>query len=61
MLFVHGGSDEFVPTRMGRELYELCGNAKDMLIVDAAKHADCIVWGTEDYLAKLDEFIAKYL
>ena len=61
MLFVHGGSDEFVPTRMGKELYELCGSEKDMLIVPEAKHADSIVFGTEAYKAKLDEFIAKYL
>ena len=61
MLFVHGGSDDFVPTRMGKELYELCGNEKDMFIVDIAKHADSIVWDTEGYLAKLDEFIGKYM
>ena len=61
MLFVHGGSDDFVPTRMGQELYELCGNEKDMFIVDVAKHADSIVWDNEGYLAKLDEFIDKYL
>jgi len=60
MLFVHGGSDDFVPTRMGEELYALCGSEKDLLIVPKAKHADSIVWGTEAYLDKLDEMLAKY-
>jgi hypothetical protein len=61
MLFVHGGSDDFVPTWMGYELYELCGNEKDLLIVPEAKHADSVVFGTEDYYAKLDEFLGKYM
>ena len=61
MLFVHGGSDDFVPTWMGYELYELCGNEKDLLIVPEAKHADSIVFGTDDYYAKLDEFLGKYM
>ena len=61
MLFVHGGSDDFVPTYMGWELFTRCGSEKDILIIPAAKHADSIVWGTDRYLAKLDEFIAKHL
>ncbi|MBQ7739850.1 MAG: alpha/beta hydrolase [Eubacterium sp.] len=61
MLFVHGGSDTFVPTAMGKELYNLCNTEKDLFIVDKAKHAESIVQDTEGYLAKLDEFIPKYL
>ncbi len=61
MLFVHGGSDDFVPTRMGKELYELCSNEKDMFIVPPALHAESVVKDTEGYYKKLDEFIGKYL
>ncbi|MCR5208538.1 MAG: alpha/beta hydrolase [Eubacterium sp.] len=61
MLFVHGGSDDFVPTYMGEELYNLCNNEKDIFIVPPAKHAESIVQDTEGYFAKLDEFIGKYI
>lgn len=61
MLFVHGDKDTFVPTAMGKELYELCGNEKDILIVEGAVHASSIVADTEGYLAKLTEFIDKYI
>lgn len=61
MLFVHGDKDDFVPTYMGHELYDLCGNEKDILIVEGAIHASSIVVGTEKYLAKLTGFIDKYL
>lgn len=40
MLFVHGGADDFVPTRMSRALYEACASAeKEILIVEGAAHA----------------------
>ncbi|MBR6391886.1 MAG: alpha/beta hydrolase [Eubacterium sp.] len=61
MLFVHGAADDFVPTYMGEELYNLCGNEKDILIVDNAVHASSIVVDTEGYQKKLDEFIDKYI
>ena len=61
MLFVHGGVDDFVPTRMGEELYDLCGNEKDMFIVPNATHAESVVKDTEGYYKKLDEFLGKYL
>ena len=61
MLFVHGGSDDFVPTRMGKELFELCGNEKELFIVPPALHAESVVKDTEGYYKKLDEFLGKYL
>ena len=61
MLFVHGDSDDFVPTRMVFELYDLCGNEKDLLIVEGAAHAESILIGMEKYKAKMKEFIAKYI
>ncbi len=61
MLFVHGGADDFVPTSMGRELYELCGSEKELFIVDGAKHAESVVVDPEGYYKKLDEVIEKYV
>ena len=61
MLFVHGNDDDFVPTYMGTELYELCGNSKEQLLVEGAKHAESVVVNPEAYYSKLDSFIEEYL
>lgn len=61
MLFVHGTADDFVPTAMGKELYELCGSEKELLLVDGAKHAESVVVDTQGYYRKLDEVLAKYI
>ena len=61
ILFIHGGADDFVPTRMGLENYEACTSAKDLLIVDGAGHAESYPTDSAAYEAKLDEFADRYL
>ncbi len=61
MLFVHGDTDDFVPTRMVYELYDLCPTEKNLLIVKGAAHAESILIGSEKYKEKLNEFINKYI
>ena len=62
MLFVHGTKDDFVPTRMGKELYEACGSEyKDLLLVEGAAHAESYQTNSEAYNRKLDEFIEKFI
>lgn len=62
MLFVHGGADVFVPTYMAYILYDACASEeKDLLIVDGADHAQSFLDGQEQYEAKLDEFIEKFI
>ena len=62
MLFIHGGGDTFVPSFMVTLVYDACGSEdKDILIVEGADHAQSQVTGKEEYEAKLDEFIGKYL
>lgn len=61
MLFVHGTEDDFVPTRMGIELYEICGNEKELYLVEGAIHAQSMKTDESGYHKKLDAFIEKYL
>lgn len=61
VLFVHGKADDFVPARMGIELYEICENEKELYLVDNAIHAQSIKTDETGYHKKLDEFIDKYL
>lgn len=61
MLFIHGGADTFVPTRMGLQLYEACTVPKDILIVKGAVHAYSYYDAPEEYRAKVKGFIKKYM
>ena len=62
MLFIHGGSDTFVPTRMGYELYDACNASyKDLLIVDGAEHAESYKVNPEPYEEKVREFMDKFI
>ncbi len=61
MLFIHGDADDFVPTRMVYELYELCPEDKRTLkIISGATHAKAWTGGDEYYEA-IDSFIDKNL
>lgn len=62
MLFVHGSGDTFVPCRMSEQCYEACGSEnKELLIIDGADHAQAFVDGQEEYSAKLDEWLGRYV
>lgn len=61
MLFIHGGSDDFVPTGMVYELFDACPTEKDLLIVESAIHAQSFFADTEKYQEKVKEFIGKYI
>jgi len=62
ILFIHGDVDDFVPTRMGKELYLACAAPyKDLLITHGADHAHSYDITPEPYEAKVKEFIEKFL
>ena len=61
ILFIHGGSDDFVPTFMSQENYEICSGEKDILIIDGAAHAESYPTDSAAYEEKVKEFISKYL
>ena len=54
-LFVHGGSDSFVPPDNTRRLFEACGSAyKRLLTVENAGHAEAFVRGEEEYRKEIE-------
>lgn len=62
MLFIHGGIDDFVPTRMVYELYNNCNAPdKDILIVEGAAHAESYPVDNASYEAKINIFADKYI
>lgn len=59
ILFIHGDADNFVPTRMCRELYDSCKGDKDILIISGAGHAEAFYKDQASYEEKLTGFFQK--
>lgn len=58
MLFIHGEKDDFVPTKMGYELYNLCPEDKRTLkIIPNAGHANSVVTDYDAYFNTVTEFL----
>lgn len=60
-LFIHGGSDNFVPTEMVHRLYDACPAPKDIFIAEGAAHAESYQRCTEEYENRFKEFTDKYI
>lgn len=60
VLFIHGGKDTFVPTRMSRENYEACTAEKELLIIDEATHAQSFLVDPDACWSKMKAFVDKY-
>lgn len=62
MLFVHGGSDQFVPAAMVEQLYAAGGmEEKQLLVVEGAGHGGAANTAPERYWGAVDRFIEKHL
>ena len=60
-LFIHGDKDEFVPTYMVNENYEIATCEKELLVVEGAEHARSSKVAPDLYWNTIDEFIRKYI
>ena len=62
MLFIHGDSDDFVPTYMVHQLYDNCSAPyKDKLIVEGADHAESYLIAPEKCQNKIKEFTEMFI
>ncbi|MGX6961560.1 alpha/beta hydrolase [Vagococcus xieshaowenii] len=61
MLFIHGTTDTFVPTRMIDSVYEATNGPKEKWLVEGAEHAKSIEVDPEGYNKKVAAFLAKYM
>ncbi len=57
ILFIHGGSDSFVPTEMVYEVYNACSTEKELLIVDGAEHGCSFITDPEEYTNIVSDFL----
>lgn len=61
MLFIHGGADAFVPTRMVYEAYAATKGEKRLLIVEGAGHALSVVRDPERYYGSIRKFLTDFV
>ncbi|MCM1133851.1 MAG: alpha/beta hydrolase [Ruminococcus flavefaciens] len=61
VLFIHGATDNFVPTKMVYENYEACTAPKEILVVENAGHGASAYEDTETYEKTELGFIEKYI
>lgn len=59
MLFIHGGSDTFVPTEMAQRLYESKRSNKELWIAEGAEHAESYLKHKDEYIKRLKAFVSK--
>jgi esterase/lipase len=59
-LFIHGGRDKFVPTRMVFELYKNASCPKDIIIIPNAGHGTSALINEKKYWSTIFSFLEKY-
>ena len=59
VIFYHGETDDFVPCRMSRELYEACPSHKKLVTIPGAGHGLSYPVAPEFYVKELREFFGK--
>ena len=60
-LLIHGTEDRFVPTEMSIRAANAFPNRTELLLVNGARHGQAILFATEEYLQRLEQFIQKNL
>lgn len=61
ILFIHGGGDDYVPTYMGKELYESYQGEKELLIIDGAGHGQSADVNPDLYYDTVFTFLDRYI
>jgi len=60
IMFIHGSRDNFVPTYMSEEMYNIKEGCKKLLIVDGASHANAYPTNRELYEKEVNNFLKEF-
>lgn len=60
MLFIHGEGDVFVPSSMGKEIFDACTSEKEALFFPGTQHAQSFFDHPKEYEDAVMAFINKY-
>jgi pimeloyl-ACP methyl ester carboxylesterase len=61
VLMIHGGGDTYIKPEMARALYELLTGAKELWLVEGAKHNQALQVAGEEYRRRVLEFFDAHL
>lgn len=61
MFFIHGGADNFVPTKMVYRNYAATQGPKKIWVAPGAKHAKSFETAPKEYQKKVGNFLARYM
>lgn len=61
ILFIHGDSDDFVPSDMVYTVYEAAAGEKALLVVEGAAHGMASAADPEAYWAAVETFLARWM
>jgi uncharacterized protein len=61
VMFIHGGSDNFVPRAMSEELYNRKTSSKELYIAQNSNHAEAYIKNQEEYKEKVYKFLDSFL
>lgn len=61
ILFIHGKRDNYVPTRMSRQMYDAKRDRKAIYLVSQARHAQSFLINSTGYKRVVEGFLKAYL
>ena len=61
MLFIHGGKDNFVPTKMVYQNYHATNGPKELWIAKSVAHARSFETYPYEYKMRINKFLNKYM
>lgn len=61
IFIIHGDKDDFVPTSMGKEIYEACASKKELWLPEGAGHAESYYLHREEYEHRVLKFFENCL
>ena len=61
LLAIHGDRDDTVPLDHGLRLYKAAPYRKELYIVRGAGHSDALFVDGQNYIARIDRFLRRYV
>ncbi|MFD2639331.1 alpha/beta hydrolase [Piscibacillus salipiscarius] len=61
ILYIHGNSDDFVPTRMTKELYKHTNSEAQIKVFENSSHGEAFAIYRDEYIETLEQFLKKYM
>lgn len=61
ILYIHGESDTFVPTKMAEDLYRHTASDAELLLISDANHGESIALAEDQYKLSIKHFLNRYI